>query len=221
MAYLLRLILVIAFMGCQALSYKAMTPKGRGEQEARRMLQAGELYRARQMTTKILEKDPANDSAQRLMAQILDREIAREKEAFEPEAIEEYTGKEKADAARVWLDRSKTLLSIRQYEEAVLAAEKVFLYDPDNSEASRLMDEIKEKAYQEGKSDLLFLKRTTEDEIRGRVENYRKQARLWVQAGKWGAAKLAVEKILFLVPEDREALALYEKIRAQKKLEPL
>lgn len=217
----LRITLVLALIGCQALSHNEAKPVTGAEPEARRMFAAGELYQARQLTRKILEKNPSNKSAQKLMAQIIDREIAREKEAFEPKAAEEFTYKEKADEARVWLDRSKTLFSIGRYEEAILAAEKVFLYDPDNLEASRLMDEVREKARREGKSDLLFLKRSAEDEIRERLETYRKQAKRWIREGKWGMAKLTVEKILLLVPEDREALGLYEKIRAQKKIESL
>ncbi|MBI3306623.1 MAG: hypothetical protein HYZ84_02285 [Candidatus Omnitrophica bacterium] len=214
-----RFLLVMALMGCQVLSHSEV--KSQNVQDARRAFEAGELYEARRITKSVLEKKPGDETAQKLMAQIIDQEIAREKEAFEPKAIEEFTKNEKLDEAKIWLDRSKTLLSIRQYGEALLAAEKVFLYDPENSEASRLIDEIKQKAHREGKSDLLFLKHNAEDEIRGRVETYRKQARQWVADGKWGAARLAVEKILLLVPEDKEALRLYEQIRTHKKLESL
>ena len=53
-------------------------------------------------------------------------------------------------------------------------------------------------------------------EVEQRVREYHKQAQIWLNQGRTGAARLAVEKILLLSPEDKDALELYEKIRASK-----
>ncbi len=188
-------------------------------QNARESLAKGEFHEAQQMTKKVLENQPNDAQAEKLMAEIIDGEIARQREIFDSKAREELTEQERSDQAKTWLERSQILFSVRQYDEALLAAEKVFLYDPDNLKASQLIDQIRSKAYKEGKGQSLILRQIYEGEIQERVERYREQARAWVEAGKWGAAKLAVEKILILAPEDREGLALYEKIKEHRRLQ--
>jgi len=189
-------------------------------EEARQALAQGEFHQAQQITKKVLENQPNDAQAEILMAEIIDGEIARQRDIFDTKAQEELTDKERRDEAKTWLERSQMLFNVRQYDEALLAAEKVFLYDPDNLKASQLIDQIRGKAYQEGKGQSLILRQIYEGEIQERVERYREQARAWVDEGKWGAAKLTLEKILILAPEDREALALYEKVKEHRRLQP-
>ncbi|HXV27453.1 MAG TPA: hypothetical protein VD913_00665 [bacterium] len=189
-------------------------------QEARESMAMGEFYRAQQITKKILENQPNDRAAENLMAEIIDGEIARQRESFDTRVREELTDDEKSMSAKTWLERSQALLSVRQYDEALLAAERVFLYDPDNLRASQLIDQIRDKAYKEGKGESLILKQIYEGEIQERLARYREQAGVWIEEGKWGAAKLAVEKILILAPEDREGLALYDKVKEHQRAQP-
>ncbi|MCM8775927.1 MAG: hypothetical protein NC930_06235 [Candidatus Omnitrophica bacterium] len=182
--------------------------------DIRAAVQKGQFYRARVMTLQVIESGRNVQEAESLMAEILDQEIAREKEVYEDKSIEELSSAEKRSAEKIWLDRAETMLALRQYEQAILAAEKVFLYDPDNTKASRLIDRIRRHAAQEGKIGSELTKKSANDDLKERVDRYRNQAKLWIQQQRWGSAKLAVEKILLLVPEDEEALRLYENIKA-------
>lgn len=185
---------------------------------AREALASEEYYRARMLTRQVLEMEPGDEMAEKLMAQILDEEIARQKEAFENKAPEELIPEERAQQVKTWVERAEAFYAHNQYEQALLAAEKVFLYDSDNQQASRLIDQIRQAALRDGKGEVLILKQMAQDEIRDRVGRYRTQAKAWMQAGQWGAARLAVEKILLLSPQDPEALKLYEQIKAHRKL---
>ena len=202
-------------VGCTALSNSG----GQGDNrlaQARSLLESGELYRARKAAEEVLKRKPTHGDAQQLMARIIDREIARHKEIFQTKTIEEFTPEEKDSEVRTWLERARALSAAGQYEEAILAAEKVFLYDPENQEASGVLDEIKQSAGKQGQKENLLVDAIREGEIQGRLERYRQQARTWVAQGKWGAARLAVEKILLLEPEDPEALKLHQKILSRQ-----
>ena len=212
--------IAVLWVGCSALPRSGTTGNRSELVVAQKYFDAGELFRARKTVEKFLKKRPVDASAQTLMAQIIDREIVRRKELFDQKTLEEFTPDEKAEEIRTWLERAQALLTVHQYDEAVLAAEKVFLIAPENQEASRLMDEINRRARKEGVKEMRVADEAREGEIQSRLAHYRRQAKKWMGEGKWGAARLAVEKILLLAPEDREALALHQRIRDQQKLEP-
>ena len=192
-------------------------PKSNLLDQARRSLEEGKFFDARQMVETVLKKHPHDAEAERLMSEIMDQEIARQKMVFEADTVEDLTSDEKVEAVKTWLERGESFLNLRQYDEALLAAEKVFLYDPQNIKASQMIDRIKQQAYREGKADGLILNQMVEGEIQERISRYRQQAKDWIQIGRWGAARLAVEKILLLMPEDPEALKLYEKIKQHRR----
>lgn len=222
------MLLTVAVMGCQTLNREQeasetyQNPALSAKQQellgqARNALAGGDVTEARRLTQQVLAKEKNAEQAQQVMAQILDQEIARQKEMVETTAIEEYTPNEKDDLAKTWLERSKSYLSFKQYDEALLAAEKVFLYDPTNTQASKLVDEIKKRAYDEGKGDSLILKQMYQTEIRGRIRRYHRQAKQYIKNGQWGAARITVEKTLLLAPDDPEALKLYQQIKDHNK----
>lgn len=180
---------------------------------ARKSLAAGELYQAKKITNEFLEDNPESDEAQALMAKILDEEIAQHKEVFESKAPEEFTDEERQNEIKTWLERGKSLLEIEEYEEAIMAVENVFQYEPENPEASRLMDEIKQRGYKVGKKELFTSQELISEEVDDRITIYRKQMRDWMMNGQRGAAGLAAEKILMLRPEDNEARSVLEQTR--------
>lgn len=207
----------VAGVGCAhrgADSFR-VTDVGTALRSAKGMMADGELYRAKRTTLAVLEKEPHHVEAEQLMATILDQEISREKEVS-TKSVDEFTTDEKKQQIRTWLERARTFLGLKQYDQAVLAAEKAFLYEAENYEASHLIDEIKERAYREGRGDTVVLGQMIEGEMRMRIQEYREQAQNWVREGQWGAARLAVEKILLLHPDDREALKLQEVIQGHQ-----
>ena len=186
-------------------------------EDARSAADEGELYEARRKTEEILKADPGNQDAQLLMAKIIDEEIARHKETFETTAPEEFTQEQKTEEAKTWLERARGLLALQEYDEAMLAAEKVFLTDPDNTEASALVDEIRNEALATGKEQMLIQNQVTRSEIDDRVKEYYMQVEDWMRREKWGAARITVDKILMLSPEDEKALQLRDIIRSKTK----
>jgi len=212
------IIFMLAVQGCQTNSRESRySEKVLLLSDALEFSKAGEFYRARQLTQEVLDKDPDDTDAQQIMSEIIDAEIALQREAFETKVTEEFTSEETSMAISTWLERSRALLYAKQYEQALLAAERVFLYDQGNIEASRLMDQIKKMARDAGHEQSLIMQQRYEDEIQTRVKQYHIQAKTWMESGRWGAARLAIEKILLLDPKDREATQLYEEIKEKIK----
>jgi len=175
-----------------------------------------EYYSARRSAQQILEKNPQDPQASKLMAEILDKEIERQKENLLPQAIEEMSSDSKQDEIKTWLERGRALFEANQYDLALFAAEKVFLYDADNIAASELIDQIKSKALREGKAETLFIHKMYEEEISDRLEQYRSQAEDLAAQGQFGRARFTAEKVLMLEPEDPKALSILQNILSQQ-----
>ena len=82
-----------------------------------------EYYSARRSVQPILEKNPQDPQAAKLMAEILDKEIERQKENLLPQAIEEMSANTKQDEIKTWLERSQALFDANQYDLSLFAAE--------------------------------------------------------------------------------------------------
>jgi tetratricopeptide (TPR) repeat protein len=182
--------------------------------EARTHFEQGNLEQAKELAEEVLKVRRNDQQAQLLMAEIIDEEIQADRQ------IDNKSASKKGNNAleiEKWLERSRSYLHLKQYDEAALAAEKVFLYDAYNSQASRLLDKIRNEAIREGKNAVQAMGQISDEEIESRIQNYRSQANTWIQKGRWGSAKLAVDKILWLHPYDREALKMQESIKTQLK----
>lgn len=212
--------MLIAMMltGCATSPKTFSVPEDRSAalKQANRYYDSHEYYYARLSTEAMIEKNPADREAQDLMARVLDKEIERQKSHLIPQAVEEMDGDERNEQVKTWLERSKALFVKKQYDFALFAAEKVFLYDGENPEASELIDKIKAQALKEGKADALFLNKMYEEEIADRLTKYRKQAEGLAGEGYYGQARFTLEKILLLEPDDPKALKLYQTILEQQ-----
>ena len=184
--------------------------------QAEKFYNSHEYYSARRAVQQVLEKEPQNPRAAKLMADILDKEIERQKENLLPQAIDEMNADDKLDQIKTWLERSRALFDANQYDLALFAAEKVFLYDANNSDASELIDQIKAKALKEGKADTLFIHKMYKNEIADRLEQYRTQAEDLAAQGQLGQAQVTAEKILMLEPEDPKALSILQKVLSRR-----
>ncbi len=198
----------------------ALAAKAPSLKEVRKDLKDGDLYQARKKTQLILENDQDNAEAQKLMADIIDQEIARHKEIFKTNVPEEVPQSDKDEETKTWLERAKVLMDLKRYDEAVLAAEKVFEYDPQNQTASALMDQIRERAVRDGKQELLVRHEMYRDESKERVRMYLDQSRKALKQKRWGAARLAIEKTLLLEPSNRKALRYQKYMEKHKNEKP-
>lgn len=184
--------------------------------QAEKSYRSREYYRARRLTQEALNQNPQDERAVKLMGNILDKEIERQKEHLLPQAIEEMDADDRQDEIKTWMERANTLFASNQYDLALFAAEKVFLYDAENQLASELIDRIKGKAIREGKAETLFIHKMYKEEIADRLQQYRQQAEEFAADGQFGQARFTAEKILLLEPEDPRALALLQRIRGQE-----
>ncbi len=180
--------------------------------EIRKDLNEGDLYQARKKAQKVLETKPDDAEAQKLMADIIDREIARHKEIMTGNAKEELPVDVKAEEIKTWLERARALMDLKRYNEAVLAVEKAFSYDAENKKASKLMDEIRIHALQDGQQEVLVRQQMARGEIKDRVANYLDQTQAYIKSGSWGAARMTVDKIILLQPENKKAAKLQKRI---------
>mgnify|MGYP000372927017 CR=1 FL=1 len=208
------ILLAMLISGCTALSHKPVNEKSAGSDviDVEAAVDAGEYYRARKMVSRLLEDDPYNAEYQLLMAEVLEKEIAQQKEAFDTKVPEELDDEENATQAKTWLERAQELFRRSQYEESLSAAENVFNYDPTNVEASELIDQIHKKAQEEGKTQQIVMKRIHRDEMAIRSQRYREQLKTLIEKKQWSKAKLTAEKIMLLDPQDKEAVRLHEQI---------
>lgn len=184
---------------------------------ARQFLEAGELYQAKKITENFLKDHPGHAEAVRLMADILDKEVSQYKAVFEEKTDEELVPDEKEARVKTWMERGRSLMEHGEYDEASAAVENVFQYHPQDSKASALLDEIKQRAWKDGKKQISDERVIVDTEVQDRVSIYKEQARAWVQEGKFGAAHLAAQKILILKPDDKEALELLNETKPQKR----
>jgi tetratricopeptide (TPR) repeat protein len=184
--------------------------------DAKDLMENGEYYKARKLASSVLNADPQNFQAQGLVGEIMNLEIAKEKAVFAHTPVEEMTRDESRDQADVWFERSQTFLSLGEYQQAIDAAETIFLFEPESVRASQQLDRIRKKAEEAEKQGKHVWTAVNQDEINFRVENYRKSARSNFAKGQLGAAQFSVDKILILMPEDGEALQIKREIEKRK-----
>ena len=190
----------------EKLSYEALLKKGEEAMHEGRLVEAGNW------AEKALTAKPHGMEAQKLMAQVYDQQITEDKILSQSKAPEELKASEKSLQVKTLLERSRSLLEMNLLKEANDTAEEAIQLDPDNLEASRLLDEIKEKAQKLGREESLFLKNLYDEEVTSRIEKYVRQAEQSVKEKRWGAARLAVEKILLLDSRNSVAKKLLAEI---------
>lgn len=187
--------------------------------EAQVYLADQDYEKAEKVTRQILEKSRGNEAAEKFMAQVIQAQGRHTNSGLTLKPLEEMSSEEKRLEIERWMERTRSFLALGHYEEAVAAVEKVFLYQSYHPQASRLLDEIHEKALQEGHKDLAALEQAAQEEIKMRIKNYRRQAKQRLSQGQWGHARVAIDKILMLDPSDREALRLKEGLKQHEDIE--
>lgn len=121
---------------------------------------------------------------------------------------EELSEREKSQQIKTLFERSQGFLERGQFDGALTAVEEVFVLDPENREASRRVDEIKEKARRQGAEESTFLKGLYQVEIESRIHRYVREAETHLGRGRREAARVAIEKIFLLDSENQRAQEL-------------
>ena len=208
---------VLLTVSCSASRTQAPLSYEAKLRRAEMALQRERTFEARKWASEALAMHPGRLEGEKLMAKVLDQEIAREKSLSRHDTLEELSSQEKRLQVKTWLERAQSFLEVNQFDEALLAAEQVFQLDPENPEASRLIDEIKQRARKQGQDESLFLKGLYNQEINSRIKRYTQQAEAWFREKRWGAARLAIEKILFLDPKNETGRQLLVQLDEKEK----
>lgn len=198
--------------GCRPLRTQAPLSYESKLRHAETAFQKGKIFEARKWAGEALALKPEHLEGQRLMAKILDREIVREKSFSRKDTLEELSSQEKREQVKTWLERAEGFLEAHQFDEALFATEQIFQLDSENPDASRLVDEIKERARKEEREEGLFVKNLYREEIHSRIQRYAREAEAALKEERWGAARLAVEKILLLDPKNAMGQRLWVRL---------
>lgn len=212
---LLLFLLMVLTCGFIGLGPKKMSEsqKNKRIEEAQKHLEQGEFYKAGKLAGRLQEQFPQDAETAALIQEIHNRREARYKQLQDSTA--EMTGRERQDAIKTREEQAQELLRAGRYAEAADAAQAIFALDPQNSAASGILDEISRASRKEAKREQGVLEGVYQDEVTERVEAYRREARSAAEAGQWGRARFAVEKLLILSPADPEANRLYDVISSR------
>lgn len=183
---------------------------------AKAAFKQGDVFEAQGWAQEALQMKPGDLEAQGLMAKIFDRQIEQDIILSQKDTTpEELPSDDKKLKVKTLLERSNTLFEMNLLKEANDTAEEALQLDPDNLEASRLLDAVKARAQKQGREESLFLQELYEEETHSRIDNYNEQAETWMAQGKWGAARIALEKVLMLDPKNEKAKKLLNEAEKQ------
>lgn len=210
--------MTLLIAGCQSSPQKAPPSSiSLGLLNAKKAFALGEIYLAKRQTELFLRENPASREGQQLMGQILNEEIAQHKEAFDSRSDDELSQSDKKAKIKTLLERSRSLLEMEEFDEAAQMAEMVFTYDAENRDASRLLDQITQRAWTVGKKEIADGQEIVKAEVDDRTLIYRRQAQGYMEEGQWGAAQMSIQKLLLLSPEDKEGLRMLGDIKSKQR----
>jgi len=131
----------------------------------------------------------------------------------------EYSKEEKSREVKELLALGDEMRELRRYDDALIAYEQVFLFDPMHVQASAKLDLLKEQIRKEGKDEIGIVSGVYEEEIANRVREYWEEVRTLLEQEKYGQARFTLEKLLLLDSINEEAIKLHEML--QKRFEGL
>ena len=105
----------------------------------------------------------------------------------------------------------------KNYNLANASYESIFLLEPNNLEASKRIDRLKNHMLKEGRSETELVTRVYDSEIEERAHQYLERAKQLMAEQKWGQARFTLQKLILISPLHPEANKLYEELN--KKLQ--
>ena len=175
----------------------------------------GQFFKAAQMSEKLQKQYPEDPAILALKLEIQEAQRKRQAELMQSNQFpqdQEIPAKAAKDDVQTLLERAEAYFQAGRYSEASESAQKVFQLDPDNGQASRLMDRIAKKMLDHDNTERAAIKQVAREEVTERIEQYRDRAKAAIEKKHWGEARFALQKVLILSPSDPEALRLYDLI---------
>ncbi len=125
---------------------------------------------------------------------------------------DEFTEEEKSKQIAELFEFGDKLVDSKKYDFAIAAYEQIFMLDPENRKASAKLDLVRKMMSEEYKHESGIVKQVYDAEAEERIRNYWVQVRDYLQQEKFGQARFALEKILLLDPENKEAQKLHDEL---------
>ncbi|MBI4972116.1 MAG: hypothetical protein HZC17_09875 [Candidatus Omnitrophica bacterium] len=128
---------------------------------------------------------------------------------------DQMSSREKKDWMNRFVQEGDRLASFGLYDLAVDEYEKVFLFEPENAQASRRIDRIRKKFIKEETQSLKEEGRKVDEEVNRHSEIYLNQARELIQGKDFESAKKVLEHALELDKKNKEAKKLLKEVRGK------
>ncbi len=184
--------------------------------QANKYLTQSEFYKAGQTAAHLQTLFPEDPQVRALVTTVEMRQAERYKALRGSlSGLSEITGREKQDAIQTLNERAEEYLRNGKFAEASETAQEVFQYEPGNARASKLIDKITDAQGKEAEREGGLLREMYRDEMTGRMDTYRREARRAIDEKRYGQARFALEKMLLLEPNDPEANRLYSSVLNQ------
>lgn len=190
---------------------------------AREALRSKEYDRARAGAREVLILSPGNRSA----LEVLDGAVHPNSSgqaadlsfAIFKDEVPYLSAQERKRMIDFFMRRSDRFLKQKNYDQAVEELEFVFVLDPLHAEASRRIDAIKKRYIREKKREWRRRALETREEFQDRLAYSIGTVKQLMRQRNWTEAKVILNRMAFIDPEDREVHKLMEKIRRQEKRE--
>ena len=176
----------------------------------------GQFFKAVQMSEKLNKRYPNDLAVISLKFEIQEAQARRHSELMQsggPRPQDDFE-KNSRDDVQTLLERAEAHFQAGRFSEASENAQKVFQLDPDNGQASRLLDRVARKLLDHNNTERAAITQVAREEVTKRIEQYRDRAKAAIEKEHWGEARFALQKVLILSPSDPEALRLYDLIES-------
>lgn len=187
------------------------------ENEAEKALAGRNFLTAKKRVRQILLHDPHHHRALELLGRIqkAERGQPRGELSFElfKEEVPFMTEAEKKKMIVFFLNRGKSLLRKKRYDDAVDEIENVFVLDPLNADASRLIDKVKDAFVRNTRKEWKTRAAQSGEDFSDKMElSFNTVVRL-IEAKEYMQARVILNRLAFMDPNNKKILKLMNQIQ--------
>ncbi len=190
--------------------------------EADAALQAGMSDKARRRGLEVLALQPHEKRAARLLAKLAvqDSQLEGGEDVFLQTIEEDLARRTRVDQDNVlkfYLRRAEYFLKAHRYDEAIADLEQIFVIDPGNLKASGVMDGARRSFIKEVKARAKEERARAGNPLEELFRVSLETARQLVQEKRFVEAKILLNRIALLDPENKDVRKLMQKMQKEER----
>lgn len=193
------------------------------ENNAEEALNARNFFKARKCVRQILLHDPHNSRAIELLADIQKAEYGKQPAQLSfglfKEEVPLLSEAEKKKMIASFVKRGKSLLRKKRYDAAVDEIENVFVLDPLNAQASRLIDRAKDTLIREKRKEWKQRALRSSENFVEKMELSLHSVNRLIEAKEYMQARVILNRMAFIEPDNKTIRKLMDRIQALEKKE--